>query len=528
MRRGLGVLLVGLFLFQADAFGAGFEYPENHPIAVGRAGASIASVNGAEAVYLNPGALTKISSWSASLSANLTDYRLCLERSPFSFPYMGGEATIEYEDECNQSRTFVAPMVFGALRLSKIPLVIGGGVYGPSANGRLRYNRMPRAAEPGDPEGVGAAEPSLRQRTVQRPGGAAYMLTDMDILVFYPSLSLAYEFESIGLSLGVTGQLVVGIISYGLGVDAAGIALGASGPVDSAVTEISEEKPGMMSYTSLSTSGLSATAILGAHWEPIPSLAIGASWRPRHLLSTSGELDVEFPPGLSDQNLAMTDRAVELDIQFPHMFKFGIQYKHLSGEQMLFDVELAGTYEMWSDLHQFAVRPGGRVQDNPAGGTPGQLINRELGALNILKHYQDAWSVRLGGAYHGLMNSEGTRGLILRLGGFYEHGATDPSWAHLDYFSPNRVGFSIGGSVHIGNFSVDLGLLHTLDSEMNVSASEANFELLNPLWVCEMPETQAERDACGAYQGSGPGHAINAGTFRHGLTILSLGVSVDF
>lgn len=528
IRRGWGVVLVVWAFLAGDVWGAGFEYPENLTQALGRGGAAVASVDNAGAVYLNPAALTRVQSWSATVSANISDYRLCLERSPFRFPFLGGEASIEYEEECNQSRPYIAPMAFGALRVAETPLVLGVGVYGPSANGRLSFRRPPPPADPSDPNDPGTREPSVSQRTVTRQGGTAYMLTEMDTLVFYPSLAAAWSFDDLNLSIGVTGQLAVAVISYGLAVDAAGIPLGHSGPVDSSVEEESQERPELLSYTDLSTSGVTATAIFGLLWEPIPALSIGAAWRPRHKLRTQGTLDVEFPPGLSDQHLALTGGDVELDIQFPHVFRMGIQYRHLQGERMLFDVELAGTLEMWSDLQKFDVRPSGRVQDNRPGEASGSLINRELGELSIVKNYQDAWSVRLGGAWHGFYREDTRRGPILRLGGFFERGATDEAWAHLDYFSPDRVGFTGGLSWIFGNLSLDFALMHTLDTEMTVSSGDGRFELLNPLWVCEVPQNETERDACAAYTGDGPGHAINEGRFRHGLTVVSLGLSLDF
>ena len=273
------VLMVGS---SGVAWGAGFTFPENMTRSAGRGGASIASIDTAGALYLNPGALSRTGFLSLTMDLNIVNQDLCFQRAPYRYSTgVGGENTVNFEEECNLETLFLAPMFFGAMRIADLPLVLAAGVYGPSANGRMRFREM----------STDAPEPNFSNPTVTRTGGQSYLLTDMTTYVFYPSFAAAWTFEDIGLSLGATAQLVGSLIEYRLAVEGDGIALPGT-PAEIAAGARSIEDPGFLSYTTLRVSGLGFTGILGALYEPTRSWAFGLSWRPRHRLTSSGSIDV--------------------------------------------------------------------------------------------------------------------------------------------------------------------------------------------------------------------------------------------
>ncbi|TVR02404.1 MAG: hypothetical protein EA398_08080 [Deltaproteobacteria bacterium] len=518
------LLLVALST--TEAFAAGFTFPENLTRAMGRGGAWIAGVDDASALYLNPGALTRIERGSLLLNVNIIDHDLRFQRNPRedrSNPL--NPLSFEYDEVRNESRPYIAPMLFGGMRVGDLPLVLATGIYGPSSVGRLRFPDPPIRDDRSGDESL--------------DGGQRYMIIEQDVILFYPSIAAAWRFDDINLSLGITGQLAVTMIDYNIAID--GSHSNPTVRANGSVTVRDQlESETYLTRTRLDVSGAVPTLILGALWEPHPRFALGASWRPRFTVRSSGTIDVEFPPdlrGLSDDgSIAILNDDVRLEINFPHVVRLGALYRHLGAEDREhFNVELAGVYEGWSVLEEYVVRTDVQVQlpNLAAHGDQDPFFVRELPDLRLPKQYRDSVSIRLGGEFHPLHHNPETPRLSLRAGGFLETAATRPEYAHLDFLSPRRIGTSVGASWNVLHrsgavSSIDVGFSMIFSPDIVLQEGEGRYDLLVPLWICGSPQTDAEREYCDTVapeDAPGVGQPVNEGRYQSHMNIFSVGLS---
>jgi long-chain fatty acid transport protein len=494
-----------MLLLAGQAHASGFEVGENGPRALGRGGAYVAGVDEPSAVYYNPAALTRIRGPAATLNLNLVESNVTFQRAPFvetpgRDPSSLLYREVEFASVKNEAGFYPAPMIFAAHNFGLERWSFGAGVYGPPAVGRMRYPEMTTVA-PGQ-------DPNSRSN---RQGGQSYSIIEQDLLLFYPSLSAAHYIPSANLSIGLTLQAAVLMVDYRVGVD------GMSGP--GSANQNSEERPQLFTPNELNVRGATVTGILGLLWEPTDRIALGLSYRPRFRIRAPGEITVEYPPELRDQNPTIDDPTAYLTTDLPDMVRFGGQYTHRnSAGRELWDVEANVVYEGWSINEGFNVELLGRVT------TTGNSINQQLTDLFLPRNYQNTLSFRLGGDFSMLRNEAGN-GVVFRAGAFYEQGASPDAYTNLDFVSFDRFGAMAGASYHHGAFAFDVtgGRVWSPDRTVTNGA----YELLTPLWVCNDTQgnTQAVVDAC-AQRTDGPGHPVNNGVYSGvSFNMFSFGVT---
>lgn len=517
-------VLVALLLLPSVGHAAGFTYPENLTRAMGRGGAWIAGVDDASALYLNPGALTRIDRGSLVLNLNVIDYDLRFQRATLDRDRSPTGEPRAFAEVRNESRPYLAPMLFGGMRVGDLPLVLATGVYGPSSVGRLRFPDPPAPADEFDGQ--------------PRDGSQRYMIIDQDVLLFYPSLAAAWRFDAINLSVGAVAQLAVALIDYNIAIDGSHSIVDGQRTGEMFVINRELEEYSLLSRTRLDVSGAVPTANLGLLWEPHERLAFGLSWHPRFQLRASGTIDVEFPEGIrafaDSGDLAVLEDKVRLEINFPHVLRFGTLYRHLGREGgEIFNVEAAAVYEGWSVLEEYAVRTDVSIQiPNLSPEEAGDNVRiRSLEDIFLPKQYRDSVSLRLGGEVHALRYDPTTPRLSLRAGTFFETAATRPEFAHLDFLSPQRIGTALGATWHVRH---DSGAISAIDIGMSmvfspdVVVDNGQYDLLVPLWVCVDPRTAREEAECveARQRGiPGVGHPVNEGTFSSHMNVLSVGFS---
>ena len=530
-RHALAALLAvcaGTVLFSDVAWAGGVEFPENGPRALGRGGAFVAGVDDASAVYFNPGALSRSDGFNLSLGLNLVDLDMEFERSPFIYQEDGREQDrfrreIQFQSVENEGGVFPAPMFFMSHDFGLEDFTFGFGVYGPSAYGTPSFPKMDTYPED-DPDAVAdeytpsRSNPIIGDDEPARDGGQAYMIVDQSILLFYPSLSVAYELEKLNLSLGLSAQLVGLIIDFTVGVDG-----DSSQTTD--VDRPSTEAEGLYAETVLEARGYSGTGILGFLWEPSNRFALGGHYRMRYNIQARGEIDIDFPPlgGVDvgflqgDGSLAGTADAT-VDISFPDIFRLGAVYTHRNAaDREIFDLELNVNYEAWARLKAFVVNVDGFVDDS--AGTLGRTIPE----LSLRRNFNNVVGVRLGSEISALRNAETGNGPVFRLGGFFETNAQPEEWTNLDFVSWARVGATLGFGYHIGPVSIDTAFSYMWSPEREVD--NGRYDVLMPLWVCEDPPTEEAAEQCAGVQRADVVHAVNNGTYRSSLKIFSLGLT---
>lgn len=215
-------------------------------------------------------------------------------------------------------------------------------------------------------------------------GGQRYLLTSLEALLFYPSVSIAYGKED-SFGVGVTLQLVMApSLEMGLVVDgsqAGGLNAYYSGNDVLATISMSD----MLSFS----------AIFGAWWRPIPALELGVSGRVvPAFLQFDGEFTLSNVPGqtqFSEQQLSVPGSRAQMDLTIPPTAKVGARYRHLDGEREVFDVEVNLVYEAWSLVERYDVH---------LDGTINLFVGAEAPDTVIEKRWRDTLSVRLGGTWN--------------------------------------------------------------------------------------------------------------------------------
>ncbi len=505
-----------------NAFAGGFEVGENGTRALGRGGAYVAGVDEPSAVYYNPAGLTRIDGTAATLNLNILDSNTTFQRAPFTYEANGvrrnPERTINFEEVSQDTSLFPAPMAFASTDFGLDNWSFGIGAYGPSAFGVPNFPEMSFRGDDFSGEACGVFTPCAddpdtpnNESEVTREGGQAYMITDQSVLLVYPSISAAHLFERANLSVGLTAQVALLFVDFGVGVDG-------DGSQGSDVDFESTERDDFYVPTTLNARGVSATGILGMLWEPHERVSIGASYRPQFAFKAQGNIDLVFPAGLSGAELSLSDDSATLRLRMPDVVRAGIEYSHLNAAgRQLFDIELDFVWENWSVTKEFEVSVAGRVDDSA-----GTLDNRAIPTLHLPKNYNDSFSLRLGGDITALLDAEG-HGPVFRLGVNYETPSSPEEWTNLDFTPFLRIGGSVGFSYHVGRFSIDAAYTYIWSPSRTVENGE--YELLTPLWICNDPSNpDYPAEGCAAASGE-TGHAVNNGRYDTWTQVISLGTT---
>ena len=527
-------LVVGLCALPSIAFAGGFEVGDNGTRALGRGGAYVAGADEASALYYNPGALTRVDGVSMTLNLNLVDYNATFQRSPFiyqdSSSRLDPDREIQFDEVEQETPIFPAPMFFLATDFGLNNWTFGVGAYGPSAFGAPSYPEF--ELPPDDFEGdlCGQYNPCRDDRqtdadetVITRDGGQAYMIVEQKVLLAYPSLAIARRFESLNLSVGLTLQLATLFVDYSVGVDGD---LSQASDAEGVSTEAFDlYTPNTLSVTGVGFTGILGvrcpfTGILGVLYEPTDAISIGISYRPQFNLVGRGNIDLEFPPGLTGADVNLTSDRAELRFTMPDVVRFGVEYAHSNAAgKSLADLELDFVWENWSVLDAFRVNVPGRVND-----ATGSLSDRAIPPLDLRREYRDSWSLRLGSEFNMLRGEDGG-GPAIRLGALYEAPSVSEEWTNLDFTPFARIGGTLGFSYYIKRLSLDVAYAYFWSPTRKVDDGE--YDLLVPLWVCEDPSNSQYPEECGDLVSAGhrTGHAVNNGTYDTWTQTFSLGVT---
>ena len=120
------------------------------------------------------------------------------------------------------------------------------------------------------------------------------------------------------------------------------------------------------------------------------------------------------------------------------------------------DIELAGTYEMWSAMTHLPLRIEGLAMSGGGEATP-------FDPIVMPKDRQDAYSIRLGTEWRLLQNT-----LSLSAGGYYESSAIPNETLTVDTLDADKYGAGLGIAYQLGNINLELAYQGILFDERNV------------------------------------------------------------
>jgi long-subunit fatty acid transport protein len=369
------------------------------------------------------------------------------------------------------------------------------------------------------------------------------MITEQTVLLVYPSLAFAYRFKPINLSVGFTGQVAAMLVDYSMVVDGdAGSTPPAGGRVNYVSPDFgyvfqSAEGVDYATPNRLQTFGWQLCGIAGLLWEPTRNWSLGASVRPGFTVDTKGTIEVDFPVYLKDRfGLEVVDNDATLQTRMPTVARAGVEYKSIDegARWSNWAVEANYVWEGWSVMDAFRVGLDGRVVSQASGIG----LNQKLPDLKLLRNYEDAWSARLGGEYQAWKAGDGNSEVRVRLGSFYEKGASPNEWTNLDFVSFDRYAGSVGVSYQATWGSIDAAYSYMYSPKREVT--NGKFEAIVPLWVCEDPPTDeltvfngaemSYAEACAQqaeqYPDATPSHAVNNGTYDVAHQLFSIGTTI--
>lgn len=507
-------------LVASGAYAGGYELPENTTRALGRAGANIAAVEDASATYLNPAGLASVRGFAFSGSLNFPLAFNRLHRSPFEYNGQNNYQPfrIEYEQERNKLSAMPAPMIFFSHDFGLPNTTFGFAAYGPSSTPQMKWGSVSSSN----------LAPDIFEPVVTHRGSTAYQMVNANLIVAYPSLSVAHKFENIGLSIGGAIQLAYGSTDVTVGLE------GTTGTrtLDDAVVRTPDnpqgvlfsEDPAAYIESRVRTTGIGVTANFGVRYEPSEAWAIGLSYRPAHTIKMKGTFEILETPGLQALELRLVDDKASMDIVMPHVLRGGVNYRHIVNGFEVFDIELAATYEMWSIVDEMVAHTPGPIESG-AGAIP----RRTVTDVAIPFYFNNQVSLRLGGDYNGLRDPSTGRGLGLRGGLFWESNGSPSEYSNIFFMPFQRIGIAAGLSYYFDRISIDFGAMWTHGFSRTVDDGE--FNVLNPLWVCldnnSIPtvDPSVVEATCAANGDASPYHAVNNGTYKSDYLSLSLGLT---
>jgi long-chain fatty acid transport protein len=471
--RHVGALLGLLVWLPGVAHAAGFEFPDNGVQGLGRGGAFTAKADDLSAIVYNVAGLAKLK--GTHLIADLS-----LASLNYSFARAG-----VYDDPGQpwdgqpfpRVRNHNAPMPLPVIAVSTDfglrTFTFALGVYGPPSVGIRDF--------PAQVTVNGGAAPAPQR----------FDLINENVIVAYPTLAVAWR-PLPWLYVGGAFQPTVAHLQEH--VYAMSYALALIDPNVKCSTpdgaKIPEASPCALKAGLDLWDKFAPTGILSALARPVEHVELGLSARLPLSFDTSGDGSTESPPGVNVTVQNDPGPGATLKTNMPFVLRFGARYYFGPRDDERGDVELDAVYEGWSRITTFNA-----------------TFNTNLGAIDASAphHYQDAFSLRLGGAYNLRF---GPDRLALRAGAYYESAATPNEWTRLDFDGFARVGATIGAGYKWRGLTFDLAFAYVWMPTRTVTNSQ-----VIPIYALSDPPAQPT--------------ALN-GTFESRMWIFGFGVSAAF
>jgi len=409
-RRCLGLalaLLVALSSAAAPRARAGaFYLPERGARALALGGAFIAGADDLNAQWLNPAALTRLSnglSLYVDLGLIFSDQSFLRQDDPEVTrkdpEYANGFPTVH-----DQGPPFPDPSLAVASNFGLEDFVFCLGAYGPYAG----TNEWPA------------------------DGPQRYSLVNLSALEFFIQFSAAWR-PSKYLAVGIGLQWVVTAIKQRLVISAYPGVFG--WPEERSLDTLAEVDV---------TDSFSPSGNVGLLITPLTGFDIGLSAQLPVSAAAKGKLTVNKPSHYYFSDVEVVGDQINVGLDFPLILRLGLRVY----EDKLWSFELASVYEMWSALDEIPVSPGG---DGIAFvGVPG-IGTYRVKDFAIEQNYDDVISLRAGGWW-----APGAGDVTVRAGFFYESGAPpDQTLTVLD-IDGDKIGITLGGTVRLGNYQIDL------------------------------------------------------------------------
>ena len=474
--------LAALALFAAlgplrEASAAGLYFSERGVRPLGRGGAFVAGADDLGAIYYNPAGIAEAGT-QLLLDAGVMRFGSSFTRQAIVRPSdpntgaPGRGAFIQTFDKVDGTAPPIPiPTIAGSYAL-RPDLVVAAGVYAPYA------------ALPSYPETLPNGKPGPQRYSLLSLDGSA--LAVLGAWVGYR------PFPELEIGAGPTVLL---------GTFQTRVDFGACVPERFLCAP---EQPAYDAQGQLRVGTIAApSGTLGATLIPLEKLRIGASFQLPYFIDSNAKLQTRLPQASVFQNASVNGDSAEVKFKLPWIARLGVELRPFSSTR----VELAFVFEKWSMHDQIEATPSNVSLRNVALFPP----EYKLGSISIDRHFQDAWSLRLGGEQS---IEVGPRKLDLRAGLSYETSAVPRPYLSVLTIDMAKVTLGLGAGLHVTpNLRIDALLALIFPQSVDVSPGEASLYKVNPVRANVPPGSDVP---------------INGGNYQASAQVFGLGMRYLF
>ncbi|MFO0595605.1 MAG: outer membrane protein transport protein [Myxococcaceae bacterium] len=426
MKRFSTVITAAL-LVSALAHGSGFYFGDNGAKAMVQGGAFTAQADDLTAMQHNPAGLAQQQGFSFLADFRFLRHQVTYSRQDPGFDPANPSALINTVS--SQTDPYVLPY-FGlsyGFPIANRPFTVGLGLFAPPSQGHYVYPNPNYAKDE-----MGKYVENPRKFAPQR-----YAMISNDIIIAYPTLSLAYEIIPM-LSVGVSAQLTVSNFKQTqtlFGGDALGF---------DPMTQL-QENPDYDATVSIDLPGqVGFTGIIGLLFKPTSWLSFGASVRPPIPFKAHGKITVELSDFFKNAGATVSGDTATLTMTLPLEVRFGARATPFKGLGINFDF----VYQGWNSVDQLLLSPDNLTITNMGNSSA-------IAPFAVKKNWMPTFSARLGASYRIFQY------LSASLGVLFETGASPTSTYSVDWTHPTRFIFTGGLTGHLGPIEVIAGAMFT-------------------------------------------------------------------
>jgi long-subunit fatty acid transport protein len=442
---------------------SGFYFGDNGASAMVQGGAFTAQADDALGMQYNPAGLTQISGFHALADVNILRHDVTFLRQDSGFDPGNPSALINTVS--SQKAPFLLPY-FGAaygFTLFGRRATVGLGLFAPPSQGRYEYPTPDYTTD-----AMGAYTQNPKKYAPQR-----YALLMTDILIAYPTLSLAYEVHP-RVQLGVSAQLTVSHfkqtqVMYGGDVFCPpGMACGGEYNPQRQLLE----NPDYDAIVNIDLPGrVGATVIGGVMVRPTDWLAVGASIRPPIPFTAYGPFSVQLPKTFVDAGASVSGDRAMLQMTLPLELRVGARVTPFTSGALKdrLGINVDFLYQGWDSVKELLLTPDNVTLSSGSGSTP-----TPIAPFAVKKNWQPTWSVRVGASFRAHQY------VSAHLGALYETGAAPEATYSVDWTHPSRFIFTGGVTGHLGPVNLIVGALFTPTNTTIVQNSEVLRGQTNP------------------------------------------------
>lgn len=451
------VVLAAALALPAQA--AGFYFGDNGVKAMQTGGAFAGQADDLTALLYNPAGLTQLQGAAVLVDGAIVSHTVTFQRRDPGFAPGSAPGNLDPLEVNNRNApgngflglaggNFILPFIAAGygFQLFGRAAAVSLGIYGPPSSGRYAY-----------PEPNYTRENTRYVTNPKRNAPQRYGLVSNDIILYYPSLSLAYAAHP-RFQVGVTLQLVLSDLKFRQAVTSA-----LSTPAN-----LLAEDPAYDSLIDVNVKGQTAfTAIIGVMARPLDNLSIGASLRPPVPLRARGTIAAEFGEAATGLGARLVGNSAQLDLTLPLELRVGVHYRPVAALGLNADFVV----QLWNSVDRLLVTPEVQLA---LGATP----PTQLAPVSIDKRWLPSYSARAGASY------DFGKWVTVSAGALFETSASPDAYTSVDFAHFTRVFLTGGAALHLfGHLDVVATFAGTpflkkdiVQSEVRAASTDANVQ----------------------------------------------------